>query len=104
MKAKLTNSLDEIYYRVFSRRRIVEDRKAILLNPKDGKNLTAEELADILFYLEKLKNLQKRDKEKQKQQWKKLFNSIFAVFIAGLLFALGMQCGFDLFVKIASVL
>ena len=26
----------------------------------------AEELADILFYLEKLKNLQKRDKEKQK--------------------------------------
>lgn len=101
MKAKPTNSLDKIYYRVFSRRRIA---KAILLNPQDGKNLTAEELADILFYLEKLKNLQKRDKEKQKQQWKKLFNSIFAVFIAGLIFALGMQCGFDLFVKVASVL
>lgn len=102
MKAKPTNSLDKIYYRVFSRRRIVENRKAILLNPQDGKNLTAEELADILFYMEKLKNLQKRDKEKQR--WRKLFNSIFAVFIAGLIFALGMQCGFDLFVKIASVL
>lgn len=48
--------------------------------------------------------LQKRDKEKQKRQWRKLFNSIFAVFIAGLIFALGMQCGFALFVKIASVL
>lgn len=102
MKAKPTNSLDEIYYRVFSRRRIVEGRKVILLNPQDGKNLTAEELADILFYLEELKNLQKRDKEKQR--WRKLFNSTFAVFIAGLIFALGMQCGFDLFVKIASVL
>lgn len=102
MEANPTNSLDEIYYRVFSRRRIVEGRKAILLNPQDGKNLTAEELADILFYLEELKNLQKRDKEKQR--WRKLFNSTFAVFIAGLIFALGMQCGFDLFVKIASVL
>lgn len=100
MKAKPTNSWDKIYHRVFSRRRIVENRKAILLNPQDGKNLTAEELADILFYLEELKNLQKRDKEKQRGG--KLFNSIFAVFIAGLIFALGMQCGFDLFVKIAS--
>lgn len=37
MKAKPTNSLDKIYYRVFSRRRIVENRKAILLNPPDRK-------------------------------------------------------------------
>lgn len=94
MKAKPTNSWDKIYHRVFSRRRIVENRKAILLNPQDGKKLTAEELADILFYLEKLKNLQKRDKEKQKQPWGKLFNSIFAVFIAGLFFALGIAVWF----------
>lgn len=72
----------------------MEDRKAILLNPQDGKRLTAEELADILFYLEKLKNLQKRDKEKQKQQWRKLFNSTLAVFIAGLFFALGIAVWF----------
>lgn len=94
MKAKPTNSLDKIYYRVFSRRRIVENRKAILLNPQDGKNLTAEELADILFYLEKLKNLQKRDKEKQKRRWRKLFNSTLAVFIAGLFFVLGIAVWF----------
>lgn len=92
MKAKPINSLDKIYYRVFSRRRIVENRKAILLNPQDEKNLTAEELADILFYLEKLKNLQKRDKEKQR--WRKLFNSPLAVFIAGLFFALGIAVWF----------
>lgn len=92
MKAKPTNSLDKIYYRVFSRRRIVEDRKAILLNPQDGKNLTAEELADILFYLEKLKNLQKRDKENQR--WRKPFNSTLAVFIEGLFFALGIAVWF----------
>lgn len=88
MKAKPTNSWDKIYHRVFSRRRIVEDRKAILLESQDGKDLTTEELADILFYLEELKNLQKRDKEKQR--WRKLFNSTFAVFIAGLIFALGI--------------
>ena len=52
----------------------------------------AEELADILFYLEKLKNLQKRDKEKQR--WRKLFNSPLAVFIAGLFFALGIAVWF----------
>ena len=106
-------SLDEIINLVKNKILHLTDPTIFFFELEGEFNLNSRDYKDVLTYLTELKYLQETKKKElatekenkkieRKKKLKKFFYLTVAVFLAGFIFAMGMQTGLILFVKILN--
>lgn len=93
-------SLDEIINLVKNKILHLTDPTIFFFELEGEFNLNSRDYKDVLTYLTELKYLQETKKKEHKKKLKKFFYLTVGVFLAGFIFAMGMQTGLTLFEKI----